>query len=231
MPVSSAAGPLAGVLLLGGLVGTLPAQQPSAPVTVAATPVATVAHARDEFAGTWDYNAAESINIQTNRPEQAPRSATQRAVRSEPSVASVPPSSRERGGGGGDGSSGRIGPTAEMMRETQDLSRDLLEVPESLKISVTATAVVITDDLERERMYRTDGTKQKHRLGAAEFEARMEFQDSQLRKSIEGSYGFRMTETYFLSPDGRRLFVMVRVGQPRRDAPQVGFNRVYDRVE
>jgi hypothetical protein len=52
-----------------------------------------------------------------------------------------------------------------------------------------------------------------------------------MRKSIEGIYGFRMSETYFLSPDGRRLFVMVRVGQPRRDAPQVGFNRVYDRVE
>ena len=103
MHVSSAAGPLAGVLLLGGLAGPLLAQQPSAPVTVAAAPATTVAHARDQFAGTWDYNAAESINIQTGKPEQAPRSATQRAVRSEPAAASAEPSGpragRRRGAG------------------------------------------------------------------------------------------------------------------------------------
>ena len=118
-----------------------------------------------------------------------------------------------------------------MMRETQDLARDLLEVPEALTIAITPTAMVITDDLGRTRTYPTDGTKQKYRLGAAEFDARMEFRDSQFLKSIEGIYGFRMTETYFLSPDASRLFVMIRVGQPRQNAPQTGFNRVYDRIE
>jgi hypothetical protein len=118
-----------------------------------------------------------------------------------------------------------------MMRETADLTRDLIEIPEALTIAVTPAAIAITDDLGRTRTYPTDGTKRKYQLGAAEFDARMEFRDSQFLKSIEGIYGFRMTETYFLSPDASRLFVMIRLGQPRRDVPQPGFNRVYDRVE
>ena len=54
---------------------------------------------------------------------------------------------------------------------------------------------------------------------------------SHLRKEIEGAYGFRMTETYFLSADGSRMFVVVRVGLQKKDSPIVGFDRVYDRIE
>ena len=43
-----------------------------------------------------------------------------------------------------------------------------------------------------------------------------------------------MREIYFLSEDGKRLFVIVRVGDPKGkdpEAPVVGVNRVYDRVD
>ena len=118
-----------------------------------------------------------------------------------------------------------------MMREQRDMSRDLLEVAEQYTIALAGGAITFSDDLERERIYPLDGKKQKYRLGASDFDARMEWTGTQLRKRIEGSFGFRMTETYFLSPDGRRLFVIVRVGQPGRNRQLSGFNRVYDRID
>ena len=212
--------------------------------------VVTLARSTDvppQFAGTWDYNALESINILTGRPEQAPRSATQGSR-----GGAVPPRSTGGGGasgggrgaggfggGGGGGDFGTVrptgglglGPTPEMMREQRDMSRDLLEVPEQYTIAVTSTGISFVDDIERERTYSLDGRKAKYRLGASEFSARVEWTGTELRKEIEGSLGFRMSEVYFLSPDARWLFVMVRVGQSSRNRPQSGFNRVYDRVD
>jgi hypothetical protein len=54
---------------------------------------------------------------------------------------------------------------------------------------------------------------------------------SQLRKDIDGEYGFRMSEIYFLSKDAKRLFVILRVAGLRRNQPPIGADRVYDRVE
>jgi hypothetical protein len=105
-----------------------------------------------------------------------------------------------------------------------------MEIPESLTIAVSPASITIVDDLERKRTYPTDGRKQKYQLGASSFDARVEWKDSQLRKDIDGSFGFKMTETYFLSPDGSRLFVILRVGEVRKNVPPVGANRVYDRV-
>jgi hypothetical protein len=146
---------------------------------------------------------------------------------------------RGAGGFGGNGSFGSdtqlrgtgLGPTPEMMREQRDMSRDLLEVAEQYTIALGSGQITFVDDIERERTYPIGGRKQKYQLGASEFTARIEWTGRELRKEIEGNLGFRMTEVYFLSPDAKRLFVMVRVGQPNRNRQQSGFNRVYDRVE
>jgi hypothetical protein len=205
---------------------------------------------KSAFAGTWDYNADDSINIQTGRPEQRPRSATQRGG-AVPGVLTPAPRSGGRGGpGAGSGSSGagepgggggqgggsgfggpNLGPTPAMVRESRDMARDLLEVAERLTIAVGADTVTITDDLERRRTYTTSASKERHQIAASRFDVWTEWQGAQLRQRIEGAFDFKMTQTYFLSPDGRRLFMIVRVGEPRRGAAQVGFNRVYDRVE
>ena len=47
----------------------------------------------------------------------------------------------------------------------------------------------------------------------------------QLKKEIEGPYGFRMRETYFLGEDGRRLFVIIRLGDLRQEATAAGVGR------
>jgi hypothetical protein len=233
---------------------TIPARQPDA------TP-----HELKDFIGVWDYNANDSVNAATGRPEQSPRSATQRtpgarggmdgAGRSgrRPDPLPVPGYSGPDGGYGGgygtggyggggdggpmgggqgaDGGPGGVGPTIDMVQQSRDLARDLLEVPEALTISLGADAVTFVDDLDRSRTYSTDGRKGKYQLGASRFDANMEWDGTRLVKHIEGPYGFKMTETYFLSGDGRRLFVIVRVGEhKKKDDPLVGFNRVYDRV-
>jgi len=197
------------------------------------------------FVGLWDYNEQESVNAANGRPEQAPVSATQRGV----------PAARGgnggRGGGGGRGQQQRgargvlgeaianrnrgltVGPTAMDLAERRDLERDLLEVPEALHIEVEADAVSFTDDLGRTLIYPTTGQSTDYQLSASRFRARTVWDGIQLRKEIEGAAGFRMTEVYFLSETGDRLFVIVRLGEPDPDpeAPPVGFNRVYDRVE
>jgi hypothetical protein len=87
------------------------------------------------------------------------------------------------------------------------------------------------DDLLRARVYPTSGEKLRYQLGAARFNAALEWTGPQLVKRIDAADGFRMTETYFLSEDGNRLFVILRIGSNRKNAPIMGVNRVYDRVE
>jgi hypothetical protein len=187
------------------------------------------------FGGVWDYNADESVNAATGKPEQSPRSATRPGAptqRSAGGAARVP--MPRPGGGGASGWSEGFGrsysPPPALLRENRDLSRDLLEIPEALTIRVAADRVTFIDDLDRARTYPTDGSRHKYQLAASRFNARMTWDEGQLRKEIDGGLGFKMTETYFLSKDAQRLFVILRVAKSREDGPLVGADRVYDRV-
>jgi hypothetical protein len=232
------------------------AQQASA-VPPAPRPAVSAEFAAEMLAGVWDYNDQDSVDAATGRPEQAPRSATQR--RGAPVGAGtagrggtggtggggggsgggggvVPPPVPPGGGGGGGGFGGGrggfgVGMNPAMLSGLRGMVRDLVEVAEALTIKVSSEAVTFTDDLARERVYPTNGRKQKYQLGAAVFQASTRWQGPQLIKAIEGEFGFKMTEVYFLSDDGKRLFVVIRLGDPKRkDLPIVGANRVYDRV-
>ena len=114
-------------------------------------------------------------------------------------------------------------------------ARDLLEVPWSLTVDVTPESVTFVDDLERSRTYLTDGKKKKFQLGAAIYNAKTYWDGARLRKDIDAAGSFKMTETYFLSEDASRLFVIIRLGDPKQAAaknvPLAGVNRVYDRAQ
>jgi hypothetical protein len=127
-------------------------------------------------------------------------------------------------------SSGGLG-SALAMAELRDIQRDLVEMARRWTITVTADNVTFKDDLDRERTYPTNGNKQKYQLGAAVYDARVQWDGGKLIKSIEASYGFRMTETYSLSTDGERLFAIIRVIGKGKNPPVVGANRVYDRIQ
>jgi hypothetical protein len=221
----------------------------SSPAATATGPAVTITP--QSFAGVWDYNAAESVNAANGRPEQNPQSATQRRtpatrVGDRPGSSSgtmyppggAPPVGWGNGGNpnGGYGMPnpnppGRgMGP-ALITSLLKDLARDLLEVPETLNIKVTEDSVTFVDDLDRELTFVTNGKKQKCQIGAAVFDAKTNWDGIQLKKNISAAEGFKMAETYFLSTDAQRLFVIIRLGEQRKGTPVVGVNRVYDRVQ
>jgi len=187
----------------------------------------------DRFSGAWEYNADESVNAATGRPERPPRIAGVRDLRP---ATYAPPTPAPAGALAGatfvPPTTGptQLVPTVAMIPENRSLVRDLLEIPEVLNIAVTTSDVTFVDDLERRRTYVTDGSRRHYQLGAAQFNATTEWNGQALEKYIDAPNGFRMTETYFLSPDASRMFVIVRVTSTRKDAPVMGVNRVYDRV-
>lgn len=196
----------------------------------------------DRFVGLWVYNEGESLNAATGRQERSPRSAAQRTPagrgagagasgRPTPPLPAAESSRSAIGPRIAPGLNGQLGPTVAMIQENRSLTRDLLEVPESLSISLSPGQISFVDDLFRERVYPTTGEKSRYQLGAARFNAALQWSGTQLVKRIEASDGFRMMETYFLSEDGKRLFVILRIGSDRKNAPIMGVNRVYDRVD
>ena len=199
----------------------------------------------DILSGNWDYNDQLSIDAATGRPERAPRSATQRSGLAPPPSTTTGRSTGAGGGGGGGGMGGgergggfgdnfdqaRRAMQAVIAAERRTYVRDLLEVPEKLTIRATPQEVVIVDDLERSRTYPTDGRTHKYQLSAARYEARGTWTETYFRKDIQGSNNFKMTETYFVSEDNQRLFVIIRIGDPKRPETMAGVNRVYDRLD
>jgi hypothetical protein len=210
--------------LLVGLTGAAPAsQQPgdSAPEPTALDQASSLA----AFNGLWIYNEEHSINIATGRPERAPRNAPATPRPAAPRRPVPAPGTME----GPPEQGSPFAPSPQMLRENRDMLRDLMEIAESLELAVTPESLSIIDDLRRERSYATDGRFARYRLGASEFRARVSIEGNRLRREIEGTFGFRMTETYFVSPEADRLFVILRVGSVARGRPPVGADRVYDR--
>jgi hypothetical protein len=183
----------------------------------------------EHFTGVWDYNAEQSVDAATGRKEQNPRTSQRRGASASGGGGPMTVPGAPYPGYGGAGGLGIV-----VVNEGRELQRDLLEVPEKLTIDVTPGAVTFTDDLDRAQAYPTDGKKYKFQLGAAVFRAKTYWDRHELKKEIEGAEAFKLFETYFLSEDGRRLFVVLRLGdreqQGRNRTPINGYNRVYDRV-
>lgn len=218
---------VAAIGMLGTLAGagvSVCVAQAVAAVEPSSGPVEDVAHPPADFAGVWTYNAQDSIDVATGKPEQGPKGVPARSTRT------VAPRPVQGDGGADQGRQSEFGPSPLALRASRDLMRDLLEVPQSLDLKIAPDAVTMTDDIDRSRTYPTDGRRQHYRLGGSEFNARVQWRDSQLRKDIDAAFGFKMTEVYYLSDDGQRLFVIVRVGNTPKNAP-IGANRVYDRAE
>ena len=223
---------IAGAVAVAMAAGTSPfAQQPGAEPP---RPAATALNVPARFTGQWDYNDDESINAGTGRREQTPQSATARSAANNAPRSPQGAPAPAAGPSGFDSGTGvyRALPTvtASMIRDAENFVRDLLEVPEQLQIRVDDGSVTFVDDLSRERIYQTDGKGREYQLSAAKFDARVTWDGVQLKREVTGGRGFKIFETYFLSDDGDRMFVIIRVKSPTRPGFIAGFNRVYDRV-
>jgi hypothetical protein len=233
---------MAGAALLAGAAIVCLADAPGlAQQSEAPGEPASRARSAPRFAGVWIYNDKESINIQTGRPELGPQAGGRRPgagtpapPRQQPRVGNDPMNGSPGWGANGDPTMRRSDPfalTPFAMAEVRGFVRDLLEVPYELTIRLADDAITFVDDLDREMTFTMDGRKQKYQVSASRFEARMQWDGERLRKDIDAAHGFKMNELYFLSEDGRRLFVIIRVGEQRKDLRPVGVNRVYDRSD
>ena len=238
-----------GVFVVALMIASAPsAQEPRQNGTATNGPTTTLAGkpiSPDAISGVWDYNDALSVDAATGRPERAPRSATQRAIGAPAPGTGGGAQTRTGGGGpsaGGGGGGGGRGPgdsfddarramAAVIAAERRTYVRDLLEVPEQITVRATTTEVTFVDDLRRQQTYTTDGRLLKYQLSAARYEARGSWTDTYFRKDIQGANNFKMSETYFVSEDGNRLFVIIRIGDPRKPETLAGVNRVYDRIQ
>jgi hypothetical protein len=256
--MSSPSNVFAGVgVALGLLVGSSQTQVPAGVADAAA------ARVRAHLAGVWEYNADESVNAYSGRPETTPANArtsgrptsasgsTSGGGRRPPGSSGPPPGAMGSGTGGSGGMGGSASGTAPgggwggsddwnagyrgwAAAWARTAQRDLLEVPWQYTITVSDDAVTFVDDLERSRSYETDGKRRKYQLAAAVFHAKTVWDGDRLKKTVDAVGQFKMTETYFLSEDYRRLFVIIRLGDPEKatkERPLAGVNRVYDRVQ
>jgi hypothetical protein len=223
-----------GVVLVGATAVGVRAQQAPQPAT---PPQASETSTPERFNGVWDYNDAESINAGTGRREQTPESATARQAANATRGTGARRGAAARGGGpdGFENVTGiyRGAPTvtANLIRRAENFIRDLLEIPEALTILVDDDAVVFTDDLARRRTYPTDGKQHDYLISASKYGASAVWDDQQLKRELAGGGGYKIFETYFLSEDGDRMFVIIRVKAPGRAQFIAGFNRVYDRIQ
>ncbi len=181
-----------------------------------------------DFAGLWRYNEEFSIDIATRRPERSPGGVPAR--RGAPPERPAPPPQAGIGAEREVLAASPFAPSPRAIREHRDMVRDLMEIAETLEFVVTDESVTITDDLGRARTYPTDNERYPYRLGGSAFDARARWEGTRLVREIDGTFGFHMNETYFLSPDRDRLFVILRVDELARGRPPVGADRVYDRV-
>lgn len=108
--------------------------------------------------------------------------------------------------------------------------RDLLEIAESYSIKVDAGRATVIDDLGRALVFTLNGRKEKHRLGATEFEARSAWDGVRLTLDVEAYGGFRMSQVFQPSEDAQSLFVAMVVQKPKFTPPIKDVTRVYRRA-
>ena len=206
---------------------------------------------KEDLTGSWKYNPDQSVNVATGRLETAraanerrgaaagaPRGGGGPGAGPGPVVSSGMPGRSpggpgDPGGGGGMGFGSGMPPSAALniYQQSRDTLRDLMEIAPGLSFEVTDTTVTLTDDLERTLMFPTDGRKQKYLLGAAIFDAKAYWEGSKFKLDIAGPNSLKLNQTLFLSEDGSRLFLIIRVGEPVKGEWPTGVNRVYDRVK
>jgi hypothetical protein len=197
------------------------------PTTVGSTiPSIDEPRSPSEFSGTWKYNAGESVDAASGRPETA-RAARRGAAGSSASAEFTPSASPL----GATSASVVRDAAAKLYLASRDARRDLLEIAPTLQLQASGQAVAITDDLDRVLAFPADGSTHRYQIGAALFDARSYWDRGQLKIDIDGPDGLKISETWFLSEDGSRLFLIIRLGDPVKTTRPVGVNRVYDRVQ
>lgn len=179
---------------------------------------------RAALSGAWTINKDLSDKLQIP-------GATERGARE----GQPPPSGRGGGMGGFGGGRGRGGapggggdrPNPEEMRKQQAQMRAVLDAPERLMITAEAEAVTFTYGDGRTQRMLTNGKKEKLKVDDSQVDTQVTWDKARLVKISSLAGGTKVTETYAVDADPRRLQVTVKVENWRMPQPQT-VRRVYD---
>jgi hypothetical protein len=143
-----------------------------------------------------------------------------------------------RGGGGMGGFGGGRGrdegpgggadrPNSGDMKKLQAQMRSVLDTPERLMITVEAESVVFTFGDGRTQRLPTNGKKVKLTIDDSDVDTQVKWDKARLVKIASLAGGTKVTETYAVEGDVRRLRVTVKIENWRMPQPHT-VHRVYD---
>lgn len=130
-----------------------------------------------------------------------------------------------RGGDGGPGGGDR--PNPEDRKKLQAQMRSALEAPERLILTVEAESVIVTLGDGRTLRLPTNGERVQVAIDEAVVDTRVRWDKARLVKISSLAAGTKLTETYAVEGEPRRLHVTVTLENWRLPQPQT-VRRVYD---
>ena len=178
------------------------------------------------LAGRWKLNAELSEDAQA-KLAKAGESRKDSQPKQEAPAADAERQGSGRGGGGHRGAGGGGGHGSVPAPDDDPRGPQKTDQPQSLTITQTELEVVIEEKPGQGRSLYPNGKTYKADEGASE--VRTAWKEGALVSEKKNVRGWRLTETWRLDPDGKRLLVEQHLEGGSR--PRVSIKRVYDRVE
>lgn len=109
-----------------------------------------------------------------------------------------------------------------------DLMREVLESPLLLMVSLDASTVTFTDGEGYVRKYATNDKTEKHQMPSGTVETKTRWRGQALVLETSVGRGAKVTKTFTIEPDPRRLIVLTEMGARRGGDTPPPLKAVYD---
>lgn len=207
-------------------------------LTLSSLPPSAHAAAKPNLTGSWRLNHDKSDDARQKLEEARASSTEQRGEegghggwgdhRGGGGWSETYPGGGGPGGGGTWGGRRRGGEQSGEAGSQQRPMQDVFAAPETLVISYIEPELSLTEDSGRVETFYTDGRKVKEEEpwgGTATVKA--QWKDQQVVVERDMNRGRKLLETFALAPDGKELYVTLRVENPHFNEP-VTIRRVYE---
>ncbi len=224
-------------LFLAGALATsvvvVDARQQNPPSVTGPTQPAPAPRRPADFAGTWTFDEKATHEDQKNwRRPVADETGTLTAARAPWNSGYLGAGPLMPGPGVPMGSAGPRSSAGIFDNDVRRAMRDLLELAETYTIAVGDGTITLTDDLDRETTFATDGRREKHHQGATDYDSVTTWNaDGQLLQDLAWTKELKITQIWLPADDGQSLFVWMKVQKPTFTPPVKDIKRVYARAK
>jgi hypothetical protein len=178
-----------------------------------------------DLSGQWSFNKQLSDDQQSKLPTSGER--RHDLDSSGPGAGDAADGEEPGRGGGGAHGGGKAAPPVATVDDDPRGPRQAAEPGATLTITQTQAEIVVQEGPGQPRSLYPNGRTYKADDGASDI--RSQWKDGALVVEKKNTRGWRLTETWRLAPDGKRLTLDWRLEGGSR--PRVSLRRVYDRAE